>query len=120
MAETELKTDPFNIHISQNSSATCYKFGYKFGLSVAYCVILHAFLSSADFFQNQCFKKNLTGIPSECQTAWIQIRSDILLGLIWVQTDSKGYQQMTLFGKELNNFSFPFNFLMHFFSVVTF
>ena len=26
------------------------------------------FLSSADFFQNQFFQKNLTGIPSECQT----------------------------------------------------
>ena len=46
--------------------------------------ILHAF-----------FKKNLSGIPSQCQTVWIQIRPDILLGLIWVQTICKGYQQMT-------------------------
>ena len=32
-----------------------------------------ALLSSADFFQNQLFRKILSGIPSECQTDWIQI-----------------------------------------------
>ena len=31
----------------------------------------------------------------------IQIRPDILSGLIWIQTVCKGYQQMTLVGKEL-------------------
>ena len=44
-------------------------------------------------------------IPSRCQTARIQIRSDILSGLIWDQTVCKGYQQtanVTLAGKELN------------------
>ena len=40
----------------------------------AYWVILHAFLSSADFFQNQLFGKILSGIPPQCQTVWIQIR----------------------------------------------
>ena len=45
------------------------------------------------FFQNQLFRKILSGIPSECETAWIQIRPDILSGLIWVQTVCKGYQQ---------------------------
>ena len=38
--------------------------------------IFHAFLSSADFFQNLLFEKNLSGIPSECQTVWTQIRPD--------------------------------------------
>ena len=37
-------------------------------LTLAYWVILHAFLSSADFFQNQIFRKILSGIPSDCQT----------------------------------------------------
>ena len=37
---------------------------------------------------------------SECQTVWIQIRPDILSGLIWVQTVHKGYRQTTLVGKE--------------------
>ena len=35
------------------------------------------------------FSKSL----SECQTVWIQIRTDILSVLIWVQTVCKGYQQ---------------------------
>ena len=56
-------------------------------------VILHAFWSSVDFFffQNWFFQ-NLSGIPSQCQTVWIQIRPDVL---IWVLTVCKGYQQMT-------------------------
>ena len=69
--------------------------------SFANWVILHAFLSSADFFQNKLIRKNLSGIPLECQTVWICIRPDILSGLIWVQTVCKGYQQMTPVGKEL-------------------
>ena len=32
------------------------------------------FVSSADFFQNQVFRKILSGIPSMCQIVWIQIR----------------------------------------------
>ena len=61
-------------------------------------------LSSADFFQNQLFRKILSGTPSECQTVWTQIRTDILSVLIWVQTVCKGYQQTTgcrLWGKLL-------------------
>ena len=33
---------------------------------------------------------------SECQTDWIQIRTDILSGLIWNQSVCKGYEQTTL------------------------
>ena len=65
-------------------------------------VIVQAFLSSADFFQNQLFQKILSEIPSECQTVCILIRPNILSGLIWVQTVCKGYQQTKLEGKELN------------------
>ena len=54
------------------------------------------FLSPADFFQNQLFGKIISGIPSECQTDWVQIRPDILSGLIWVQSVCKGYEQMTI------------------------
>ena len=64
-------------------------------------VIFHDFLSSADFFQNQFFLKILSGIPPECQTVWIQIRPDILSGLVWVKTVCKSYQQTTLVDKEL-------------------
>ena len=58
------------------------------------------FSSSADFFLNQIFRKNISGLPSECQTVWIQIRPDVMSGLIWFQTVFKGYQQTTLVAKE--------------------
>ena len=32
----------------------------------------------------------------QCQPIWLQIRPDILSGLIWVQTVSKDYQQTTI------------------------
>ena len=34
------------------------------------------FLSSADFLKSSQFEKFLSGIPSDCQTVWIQIRPD--------------------------------------------
>ena len=41
--------------------------------------MFHAFLSSADFYKNQLFRKILSGMLSESQTIWIQIRPDVLL-----------------------------------------
>ena len=38
------------------------------------------------FFQNQFSRKILSGILSECQIVWIQVRPDKMSGLIWVQT----------------------------------
>ena len=58
------------------------------------------FLSYADFFQNQHFRKIILGIPSECQTVWIQIRPDFLSGLIWVKTICQGYQHTTLVDRD--------------------
>ena len=46
----------------------------------------------------------LSGIPSECQTVWNQIRPDILSGLILVQTICKGYHHMPLVDKESKGF----------------
>ena len=40
-----------------------------------------AFLLPADCFQYELFQKILSGIPSECQSVWIQIKSDFLSGL---------------------------------------
>ena len=59
------------------------------------------FLLSAEFFLNRFFQKILSGIPPE--SAWIQIRPSVLSSLILVQTFCKGYQQMTLVGRELNS-----------------
>ena len=42
-------------------------------------------LSSADIFQHNLFQDILSRIPSERQTAWIQIRPNVLLYLICVQ-----------------------------------
>ena len=47
-------------------------------------------LPPSNFFKINFFKK-----LKECQTVWIQIRTDVLLVLIWVQTVCKGYQQAT-------------------------
>ena len=38
------------------------------------------FLSSTDFFQNQLFRKIISGIPSVCQTDWIHTRPDVSAG----------------------------------------
>ena len=49
------------------------------------------------FKKNQLYFNNnkKSRIPSECQTIWIQIRPNFLLGLIWVQTVLRGYEQTT-------------------------
>ena len=67
-----------------------------------YCLLgnfLLLFGRLLNFFK--LFRKILSGIPTGRHTVWIQIRPDILSGLIWVQTVCKGYQQTTLVGKEL-------------------
>ena len=73
---------------------------------VAPSEIFHVFFSTADFFQNQLFRKILSGIPSGCQTDWIQIRPDILSGLICVRTVCKGYKQTILVGCWVKNYFF--------------
>ena len=51
-------------------------------------------LSSADSFQNKYFQE-ISGKKSRCRNVWIQIRTNILLVLIWLQTVHECYQQMT-------------------------
>ena len=63
------------------------------------------FLLSADFLLNQLFPIIILGMPSECQTDWIQFRPKVLSGLIWVQSVSKGYEQTTIVDKELKGLS---------------
>ena len=46
-------------------------------------------------FSKSTFSKNIFQEHySECQTVWIQIRTEVLLVMIWVQTVCKGYEQM--------------------------
>ena len=57
-------------------------------------------LSSSDFiFKINLFEKFFH--QSVLQTVWIQIRPDVLSGLIWFQTVCKIYQQTTSRDKEL-------------------
>ena len=57
---------------------------------ISLLITLHDYLLSAYSFQ-----KILSDIPSKRQRAWIQIRTDVMLVLIWVKTVCKGYHQST-------------------------
>ena len=58
-------------------------------------ILLLLFLHTLLLCHTLLFGCWIFSIPSRCQTAWIQIRPNILSGLIWVQTVCKGYQQTT-------------------------
>ena len=53
------------------------------------------FLITFFFHKKKKKKSNLSGIRSECQAVWIQIRPDVLSGLIAVQTVCIGYMLTT-------------------------
>ena len=59
-----------------------FQYCFYYSFTLYYCAIFNS-LNAESF-----------SIPSGCQTVWIQIRPDILSGLIWVQTVCKGYKQM--------------------------
>ena len=65
-------------------------------------VILHALLSSADFFQNQLFLKNSFRTTIRESNSLYPDQARYLSGLIWVQIVCKGYQQRTQVGKEFS------------------
>ena len=58
---------------------------------------LLAFIVVCRLFHNYIFQKILSGTLSECRTVWIQIRTDIMSVLNWIQTVHKVYQQITNF-----------------------
>ena len=60
----------------------------------------YAVLSPNDFFKVNLFKIFFQEYH-QCQKIWIQIRQDVLSGLIWVQAVCKSYQQITPAGKGL-------------------
>ena len=51
-------------------------------------------------FSKLTFQRIISGILSECQTVWIQIKTDVMSVLNWVQTVCPGNQQTTLVGTE--------------------
>ena len=77
-------------HLSLHCQTTCRAALYAGNL-------FHYFLLSANLFIfNIFFQKLISRILSECQTFWIQLRPEILSGLIKVQSVCKGYQQTIL------------------------
>ena len=73
-------------------------------LFFAYWVIYVVFL-----FIKTNFQKIISGTLSECQTDWIQVRTDILSVLIWDQTVCKGYQQTRVAaGRQRVKFAYIF------------
>ena len=73
-----------------------YIFGKKCIL-ISFWIFQYCFYHSFTLYYCAIFDSLITvfSIPSGCQTVWIQIRPNILAGLIWVQTVCKGYQQTT-------------------------
>ena len=68
-------------------------------------------LSSADFFLNIFFPKKIRNTIRVSKVG-IQIMTDVLSILTWIQTVYKGYPQAT---KVAVNFLFKINFFKHFF-----
>ena len=54
-------------------------------------------LSSVDFLQNKVFTNKPLGPLSECQTVWIQIKTDILWSSSGLKLFAKYFWQMTQF-----------------------
>ena len=53
------------------------------------------------FFKISFFQSIISGIPSECDTIWIEIRPDVLWVLNCEQTVCKGYHRQQVAGTEL-------------------
>ena len=68
----------------------CCSSDWWFQVNFASWVIFHAFVVVCWIFQSERFQKILSETLSEIQKLWIQIRTDIMSVLIWVQTVCKG------------------------------
>ena len=55
-----------------------------------------------DYSKLTFFKNSFRNTITECQIVWIQIWTDVLSVLIWVQTVCKGRQKLPLARNELN------------------
>ena len=65
-------------------------------------VIMHAFLSSAEFFSKSTFSKNSPRNTIRVSNSLDPDQGRVFLGLISVQNVCKSYQQTTLVGKQLS------------------
>ena len=68
---------------------------------------------SADFFQNQRFRKILQGIPSECQAVLDPDKARHFVGPDLGPNCLQSYQQMTLVDKEISLSLLDTFFVLH-------
>ena len=73
-------------------------------LTLCLLVILHALLSSADFFQSHFLSKNSFRNTITVPNCLDPDQSDVFTVMIWFQTVCKVYQRTKVVGKELINF----------------
>ena len=80
--------------IFHKKKSHCYKMTHSFAnvLYLSICMLGNCscfYFRLLTFFQIKFLKINHPGPPSECQTVWIQIKTEILPVFIWVQTVCK-------------------------------
>ena len=78
----------------QKKSTHCFFITYSFAnvLYLSICMLGNCscfYFRLLTFFKKKFLKINHSVPPSECQTVWIQIKPDILVVLVWVQTVCK-------------------------------
>ena len=72
-----------------------------YSVSSLVCCDFSLFCHLLIFFKINFFEKKISGIPSDCQTVWIQIRPDRMSGLICVQLFAKVISRRHSVDKEL-------------------
>ena len=104
MVWTKIRTDIMSVLIWVQSICKGYQQMTKVAASKERVNPLHVwyYLSTAFLLKNYIFAKNSIRNVISVKQFWIQIRLDVLSGLIWIQTVCKGYQQKMLAGKESN------------------
>ena len=91
-------------HDPQGQGQKC-KSGYSRWCTIDCILVFHAFVVPFQidccrlltFFKINFFKKALSETLSQCQTVWIQIRTDILLVLIWESSNNVFFLVLNLF-----------------------
>ena len=73
-----------------------------FSRYITLCILFffHVLLSSADFFQNNLFQKDLSRTLSEYQMIWIQIRTDTLFANVIISRQQKTPKVYKQFGEQ--------------------
>ena len=82
------------MHVFIRKKSYCSVMTHSFAnvLYLSICMLVNCscfYFRLLTFFKIKFLQINHPGPPSECLTVWIQIKTDILLDFIWVQTVCK-------------------------------